>query len=425
MSILKRTTGIVLCLIIALSVVIAPASVSAASAEKKTMVQYNEMNLGFKKAEADNYECVVENNGKGYISVDAKNEGNYYWLMVNSEKVTTKTNKPVLTVYKVDGENKTEYKKYEFTVTAYKKIKMSNVKINKNTWKEVRVKNPSIRGHKLSYNKKIVRFDSYYEGTGGNFDYNVKGLKKGTTKVKVYFKGTKKLIGSFKITVGDFNAKVKKKYKNLTLNYNKHMKKTYYLDGGSVNLGELINNFHANSTYTFKAKNKKLVSSFKVKKTQLVPESVCIYSKKAGNTTLTIYEKRGKAKKKKIDTIKLTVKKVNDAKVFWSNKELDNDGIFYEAFISPGQSFDLKSVVEKRYINLEWTGSKFNKDEYTFTATSNHPEIISVDKDGVCTCNSLDNGGDNEVTYTVTFKDGSKATGSGSFDIWSEEDRPD
>ncbi len=421
MSILKRTTEIVLCLIIALSVVIAPASVSAASVEKKSMVQYKQINLSFVKEEADNYECVVENNGKGYISVDVENEGNYYWLMVNSEKVTPKTNKPVLTVYKLDGDNKTEYKKYEFTVTAYKKVKMSNAKINKNTWKEVRIKNPYIKGHKLSYNKKIVKFGSYFGDSKGNYDYKVKGLKKGTTKVKVYFKGTKKLIGSFKITVGDFKAKVKKKYKNLTLNYNKHMKKTYYLDGGSVNLGELINNFHANSTYTFKAKNKKLVSSFKVKKTQLVPESVCIYSKKAGKTTLTIYEKRGKAKKKKIDTIKLTVKKVNDAQVFWSNKELDNNGIFYEAFISPGQSFDLKSVVEKRYINLEWTGSKFNKDEYTFTATSNHPEIISVDKDGVCTCNSLDNGGDNEITYTVTFKDGSKATGSGSFDIWPED----
>ncbi len=95
MSILKRTTGIVLCLIIALSVVIAPASASAASVEKKSMVQYKQINLSFVKEEADNYECVVENNDKGYISVDAKNEGNYYWLMVNSEKVTPKTNKPV------------------------------------------------------------------------------------------------------------------------------------------------------------------------------------------------------------------------------------------------------------------------------------------------------------------------------------------
>ncbi|MBQ5346471.1 MAG: hypothetical protein IIU39_00230, partial [Ruminococcus sp.] len=257
MNILKRTTGLILCLIIALSVVIAPASVSAASAEKKTMVQYNQLNLGFKKAEADNYECVVDNNSKGYIEIDAKNEGNYYWLMVNSEKVTPEDKKPVLTVYKVEGENKTEYKKYEFTVTAYKKIKMSDAKINKNTWQKVRVKNPYTKGHKLSYNKKIVKFGSYYGDTKGNYDYGVKGLKKGTTKVKVYFKGTKKLIGSFKITVGDFKAKVKKKYKKLTLNYNKHMKKTNYLDGGSINLAETIKNFHANSTYTFKAKNKK------------------------------------------------------------------------------------------------------------------------------------------------------------------------
>lgn len=421
MNVLKRTTGLILCLIIALSVVIAPASVSAASAEKKTMVQYNELNLGFKKAEADNYECVVDNNSKGYISVDAKNEGNYYWLMVNSEKVTPKTNKPVLTVYKLDGDNKTEYKKYEFTVTAYKKIKMSDAKINKNTWKEVRVKNPSIKAHKLSYNKKIVRFDSYYGDTKGNFDYNVKGLKKGTTKVKVYFKGTKKLIGSFKITVGDFKAKVKKKYKKLTLNYNKHMKKTNYLDGGSINLAETIKNFHANSTYTFKAKNKKLVSSFTVKKSQLLPASVCIYTKKTGKTTLTMYEKRGKAKKKKIGTIKLTVKRVNDAEVFWSNFGLDNDGIFYELFISPGQSIDLKSRVVRRYINHEWTGSHFDEDEYKFEAVSNHPEIISVDKDGICTCNALDEESVNYVTYKVTFKDGSTASRGGSFDVWPED----
>ena len=54
MSILKRTTGIVLCLIIALSVVIAPASVSAASVEKKSMVQYKQINLSFVQVEEDN-----------------------------------------------------------------------------------------------------------------------------------------------------------------------------------------------------------------------------------------------------------------------------------------------------------------------------------------------------------------------------------
>jgi hypothetical protein len=167
--------------------------------------------------------------------------------------------------------------------------------------------------------------------------------------------------------------------------------------------------------------NKKLVSSFTVKKSQFLPASVCIYTKKAGKTTLTIYEKRGKAKKKKIGTIKLTVKRVKDAEVFWSNFGLDNNGIFYERFISPGQSFDLKAIVERRYINHEWTGSHFDEDEYKFEAVSNHPEIISVDKDGICTCNALDEESVNYVTYKVTFKDGSTASRGGSFDVWPED----
>ena len=421
----KKVTGIVLSLIIVLSVVIAPASVSAISAVQKTMVQYKELNLTFDKNEEDNYECVVTGNSKGYIKVDANNEGDYYWFTVKSEKPTTKTEKPVITIYKLDGENKTEYKKYQITVTAAKKVKMSNVKINKGTCKEITIKNPYEKEPKLSYNKKIVKFYQGYYSDGKNYTYKIKGLKKGTSTVKVKLKGTTMLLGSFKITVGDFKAKVKSKYKKLTLNYNSHMKKSYYLEGGSINLGECIKNFHANSTYTFKAKNKKLISSFSEKKSQLVPKSVLIYSKKTGKTTLTVYEKRGKAKKKKIDTIKLTVKKVKDAEVYRSNRELDNDGIFYELFISPGERFGLKSVVERRYINLEWTGSHFDEDEYTFTATSNHPEIISVDENGICTCNALDNEGVNYVDYTVTFKDGSKATGGGSFDVWPEEERPD
>ena len=305
---MKRTLGIFLSLLIALSVVVFPTTASAVSVTEKSIMQYKDINLSFEKAETDEYNCTVDNNKDGYIKVDASNDGGYYWLMVDGLKAT-KTTKPVITI--TDSKNGNEIKKFRITVNAVKKVKQSDVKINKGTWKYVTVKNPyNLKEHKITYNKKIIKVKQGWYGDGyGNYRYEVKGLKKGTTKVKVYFKGTKKLIGSFKITVGDYKAKVKKKYKNLTLNYNKHMKKTYYLDGGSINLAETIKNFHANSTYTFKAKNKKLVSSFTVKKSQLLPASVCVYTKKAGKTTLTIYEKRGKAKKKKIGTIKLTVKK--------------------------------------------------------------------------------------------------------------------
>ena len=99
----------------------------------------------------------------------------------------------------------------------------------------------------------------------------------------------------------------------------------------------------------------------------------------------------------------------------------DNDGLFYENFISPNQSSSLKEIITKRYINCGFTGSKFKKSEYKFSFTASPSNVLTVDKDGIFTCHSLDNNGDNKVTYTVTFADGSKAKGSGSFDIVSED----
>lgn len=427
MKVFKALTSIILSLIIAASVIAIPTSASAVSTTKKSLLIYNSLNLTFNKEENDTYETVVSGNSKGYINVEASNDGLWYWLYVKSLKATTAKSKPEISVYKVDGDKKTLYKKYQITVNPVKKVKFSNLKFNKNVTKEVILKMPyDNKDYKFKYSKKIAKIYMNYFREEKQVTYNIKGLKKGSTTVKVYLSGTKTKVGSFKITVGNFKASVKKK--KITISYNSHMKNSLWLEGGSINIGTLIKNFRSGATYTVKAKNKKLISSRIIKKDKyrpLIPDAAEIYSKKTGKTTLTVYEKRAKAKKKtKIGTIKLTVKKAKDADVFWSNRALDNDGIFYELFISPGQSYDLKSAVVRRYVNNSWTKSKFKASEYTFKATSNHPEIISVDKDGVCTCNTLDNAGDNEITYTITFKDGSKVSGSGSFDVWPEEDLP-
>ena len=50
--------------------------------------------------------------------------------------------------------------------------------------------------------------------------------------------------------------------------------------------------------------------------------------------------------------------------------------------------------------------------------------MISVDENGMCTCNSIDNDGINKIYYTITFEDGSTVSGGGSFDVWLEEDLP-
>ena len=154
---MKRTLGIFLSLLIALSVVVFPTTASAVSVTEKSITQYNDINLSFNKAETDEYNCTVDNNQDGYIKVDANNEGDCYWLMVDGLKAT-KTTKPVITI--TDSKNGNEIKKFRITVNAVKKVKQSDVKINKGTWKYVTVKNPyTLKEQKLSYNKKIIKIE--------------------------------------------------------------------------------------------------------------------------------------------------------------------------------------------------------------------------------------------------------------------------
>ncbi len=411
---MKRTLGIFLSLLIALSVVVFPTTASAVSVTEKSITQYNDINLSFNKAETDEYNCTVDNNQDGYIKVDANNEGDCYWLMVDGLKAT-KTTKPVITI--TDSKNGNEIKKFRITVNAVKKVKQSDVKINKGTWKYVTVKNPyTLKEQKLSYNKKIIKIKQGWYGDGyGNYRYEVKGLKKGTTTVKVKLKGTTTTIGSFKIKVGDFKAAIKKSYKNSTLRYNKHIKSYYLENGGTVNVAEAINNFHANGKYTVKIKNKKIASTLKVSKTTTTPKCVKIYALKTGKTKAYVYEKRGKAKKKKIGTINITVKKAKDAEVYGANRVLDNDGIFYEFVVYVGDSVNLKTIVENKYLNSKLTGSSFKSSEYKFTFTATPPEVVTVDQEtGVFT---IHDDGSHHVDYEITFADGSKVTGGGSFTI--------
>lgn len=414
---MKKLTALFLSIVMALSIASVPTAVSAVSVTKKTVMQYKELNLTFSKEKTDKYNCKVENNKKGYIKVDANNEGSFYWLMVKGSKAT-KSTKPLITV--TDSTSGKEVKKFQITVTSAKKIKQSNVKINKGTWKYVYVKNPYDKEHKLSYNKKIVKFDMGYYGTGSKYRYEVKGLKKGTTTVKVKLKGTSMVVGSFKIKVGDFKASLKKSYKKTTLKYNKHLKKSYYLEkGGSINVAEAIKNFHTNSKYTVKVKNTKLVKAIKVDKTRITPKCVEIYALKTGKTKADVFEKRGKSKKKKIGTININVKRAKDAEVYSANRVQDNDGIFYEFFVNVGDRINLKKIVTDNYLNWKWTGSHFKESEYKFSFKASPANVISVDpKTGIYTILAM---GSNHVDYTITFADGSKAYGGGSFDIVDDD----
>lgn len=412
---MKRITGLFLCLLIALSVVVFPTTASAATVVNKTFTQYKSYNLSFAKSESDEYSCKEANND-GNIKVDANNVGGTYWLTVKAVKVT-KTKKPTITI--TDSKSGKEIKKFSIKVTAAKKIKVSNVKMNKGIWQDIRIKNPYDKENKISYNKKIIKFKKGgYSDEKGNWTYRVKGLKKGTTTVKVTLKGTSFVVNSFKITVGNYKASIKKAYKSSKLRYNKHICSKYLTTNGTINVGKAVKNLHSNSKITVKIKNTKIAKAYKVKKTETTPEAVKIYALKTGKTKANVYEKRGKTKKK-IGTIKITVKQAKDAEVYEANRALDNDGIFYEFSVNVGDKINLKKLVTGKYINGP-TGSKFKESEYKFSYTASPANVLSVDKStGIFTILSS---GSNKAGCTITFADGSKASCSGSFDIVNDSD---
>lgn len=413
---MKKLISILITLSIALGVFMLPTAVSAESVTAKTLMQYKYENLTFAKEESAEYECKVTGNDGGFIKVDANNEGENYWLTVRTQKPTGKV-KPQITI--TDKKDGSVVKAFKFTVTPAKKVAMKDVKLNVKTKKVVMVKNPYYRDYKLYYNKKLLKRNSVLID-GEKAYYTFKGLKKGTTTVKAKIDG--KVYGSFKVTVGDFKTSVKKSYKKSTIKYNKHVDSINFIEGGSVNLADAIKDYHSDAKYTVKIKNKKVAKKNTVKKSKEFPQHDVICSLKPGKTTADVYEKRTKGKKTKIGTIKLTVKKVKDSEVVANNIGQDNDGLFYEFFVCPGDKIDLKKIITTRYINGYSTKKKFTESDYSISLEVGPDDTLKINEDG--NIEVLGFGSDhgmNKVSYTIKFADGSKLSGSGSFDIVDED----
>ncbi len=417
MKYLIRSLSALLAAVILLGAVISAAPCFAAGTTEKSLLQYTSMNLTFEKPEDEEYECEVKNNEAKYLKVDAYNEGDHYWLMVEGKKPTGDSVGTEITVYKEENGKKITVRCFRVTVRPCHKVGMKKVRINKGTGRIIELENPYEKEYVLKYNAKKIKLTQYY-GDGDKVFYTLEGLRYGITRVRAYLEGTKELIGSFTVIVWNYRASVKPESEKAETAYNEHID-TLYLEGGTLDIGECIENYRAGAVYTVKAADKDLVGTESVDKTETTPKAQLVYGKRTGSTVLTVWEKRGKRKGKKIGTIALTVKRAKDSEVFGSNMSLDNDGIFYELFICPGESFDLKNAVRKRYIDNEATGSSFARDEYVFAVEAEDSSVISADENGVCVCHSL---GIGKVTYTVTFADGSTVTRSGTFDTISEEE---
>ncbi len=413
---MKKIISIISILTIILSAFIIPAAVSAESLTVKTMMQFKYQNLTFEKNEDDNYECKIENNDEGFIKVQAYNEGEYYWLTVETVKPTNDV-KPTVTI--TDSKDGSVVRRYEFTVTPAKKIAMKNCKFNTKTTHVIRIKNPYIKSYKLKYDKKLLTYKSLYIHDG-LCDYTFFCRKMGTTNVKASIKGI--LIGSFKVTVGNYKASVKNSFKKSTIQYNKHIMSYDFSEGGSIDIADAVKHFHMDAKYTVSISNKKIAASRKLSKDYNKPSRVQIYSLKPGKTDVTVYEQKGKSAKKKIGKIKLTVVKVKDFAVVNENYACDNDGLFYEFFVCPGDEINLKKIIVDRYINGYCTTEKFKKSDYTINFKVGDEGALEVDDNGIVKILGYGNkNGANSISYKIMFSDGSMIESGGSFSIVSED----
>ena len=391
------------------------------SAQQKTLLLYTSADYSFNKPENEEYECAVTANDSKYVSVDACNEDDLYWLTVKAKKPTDKE-KPIITVFKNAGGKKEIIKEFQITVEPVHTVGMADVNINEGVENEIKLQNPYEKEYRFEYDKKVLDIRQIlYDG---DLEYHCFiGLKQGKTEVKAYLTGTDILIGSFTVTVGDYDAEIKDEYKNAKISFNRHIDSSLLL-GGSLDLSEVIGNYHANSVYVAEIENPEIAYAKSVSLdgtyTKVASKFDRILSKKTGKTAVTVYEERG-GKRRKIGKINLTVNRAEDREVYESYLEYDNDGIFYENFMTVGDSFDLKSAVTGRYLNFGDKKYRFKENEYVFTAKSARPDIVSVDKNGVCTCLSLyradDKGASPEITYRIKFADGSEVSGGGAFDL--------
>ena len=128
-----------------------------ASAQQKTMQIYTNINLTFDKPEEEEYQCSVSANEKKYIKVDSNNEGNAYWLSVDSDKATPEYEKPIITVYKDNSGKKEIIKEFQITVFPLKEVEMQDVEINKGETQEIMLINPyELKEYNLKYDKKKI-----------------------------------------------------------------------------------------------------------------------------------------------------------------------------------------------------------------------------------------------------------------------------
>lgn len=400
-----KLTKTVLCtflsaLIIA-GVALVPASAVTVKTKDKVLTKYTRVKLSAKKSKKNTYNYKISNNKKNNVKVEFEDKGSSYRLYVYANKVTKEKKLPTLTIYKEKNGTKTNLKKYRFTVKKFKGTKFSDYKVNVKMSKSKTLKNKYTKEYKFSYNKKIIKIDTKFKKSGSKRTYKIKSLKKGTTKVKVYLKGTKVKVGEFKATSGDVKTTVKKKYRPLKLKYNSHGESNY-MANCNIKLDSILQDKKYKATYSATISNENVASTYTDK------NKTYIYSTGKGTTTATLYQKIGDKAETKVGTFKITVSKTKMNYVLQQNRLYYPDGIFGNGesveYLKPGEVFNMKAVITEKLINNKMTGSHFKSSDYSISFVSNDTSVATVTSAGKVTARST---GFAIVNYSIGFSDNS------------------
>ena len=400
-----KLTKTVLCSILSALIIagaaLVPTSAVTVKTQDKVLSKYTKVKLSAKKSKKNTYNYKIANNTKNNVKVEFQDKGTSYKLYVYACKVTKDKKLPTLTLYKEKNGKKTELKKYRFTVNKFKATKFTDYKVNVKMSKSKTLKNNYTKEYRLSYNKKILKFDSKVKKSGSKRTYKIKSLKKGETKVKVYLKGTKVKVGEFKATSGDIKTTVKKKYRPLKLKYNSHGESNY-MAGCNIELNSMLQDKKYKAVYSVTVGNENIASTYTDKK------KTYIYSTGKGTTTATLYQKVGSGEEKKIGTFKITVSKTKMNYVLKQNRLYYPYGIFGNGesveYLKPKEVFNMKAVIMEKLINNKMTGSHFKSSDYSISFVSNDKSVATVTSAGKVTAKKV---GYAIINYSIGFTDNS------------------
>ncbi len=288
-----------------------------------------------------------------------------------------------------------------------KKVKTHKIGLNcveniKIKWNGKRTFNFKVENKKIVKKLSTPQFNELYDG-----DYcyaPFKGLKQGTTKVKVYQK--KKLVNTLTIKVVKKTPKMPKKNYKMKFS-NKGLTKNSTLLAVNKYSGKM-------KFYNFKAKYKLKSSNSKV---ATVKDGV-VKTAGVGKATISVFETLNK-KTKKVCSFKVTVSAVKMNAVAKYNREFYDDGLFGKGefveylYLNPDEgssTLDMRQVIVGGLLNN--LDASFTPDDYTISYVSADPEIVSVDDKGLATAQKA---GSTEITYKITFADGSEFSESVDF----------